>query len=76
MVAKSGHPNFSVTDKISTLQKNAVRIMTFSEFRAHSDPLFKQLNLLKFTDNISLQNCLFVYDFLKGHLPKSYTNTF
>ena len=26
----------SVTDKISRLQKSAMRIMTFSEFRAHS----------------------------------------
>ena len=33
----------SVTDKISRLQKTAMRIMTFSEFRAHSEPLLKKL---------------------------------
>ena len=32
----------SVTDKIFRLQKAAMRIITFSEFRAHSEPLFKQ----------------------------------
>ena len=66
----------SVKDKISKLQKNAVRIMTFADFNAHSEPLFKQLDILKFTDNISLQNCLFVYDYLKGNLPISFIDTF
>ena len=64
----------SVTEKISILQKNAVRIMTFSDFRAHSEPLFKQLDILKFTDNIVLQNCLFVFDYFKGNLPNSFDN--
>ena len=59
----------SVTDKMSILQKNAV---TFSDFNAHSEPLFKQLDILKFNDNIVLQNCLFVYDYLKGNLPSSF----
>ena len=66
----------SVTDKISRLQKNAMRIMTFSEFKAHSKPLFKNLNILKFTDNISLHNCVFVFDFLHGNLPESFCETF
>ena len=50
----------SATDKMSIVQKNAVRIMTFSDFNAHSEPRFKQLDILKFNDNIVLQNCLFV----------------
>ena len=66
----------SVTDKISRLQKNAMRIMTFSEFKTHSEPLFKKLDILKFTDNISLYNCVFVFDFLHGNLPKSFCETF
>ena len=49
----------SVTHKISTLQRNAVRIMTFSDYKAHSEPLFNKLEILKFKD-IVLQNCLFV----------------
>ena len=54
----------SVTDKISTLQKNAMRIMTFSEFRAHSEPLFKDLEILKLVDSITLNNCIFVHDYI------------
>ena len=50
--------------------------MTFSEFRAHSEPLFSQLKILKFTDNISLINCIFVHDFLKGNLPIAFESIF
>ena len=66
----------SVIDKISRLQKSAMRIMTFSEFKAHSEPLFKQLELLKFHDNIALSDCIFVYDYLHGNLPNSFLETF
>ena len=66
----------SVTEKISRLQKAAMRIMTFSEFRAHSEPLFKKLEILKFSDSISVSNCSFVYDYFNNHLPRSFTNTF
>ena len=66
----------SVTEKISRLQKAAMRIMTFSEFRAHSEPLFKKLEILKFTDSIAVNNCSFVHDYFNGKLPRSFTNTF
>ena len=66
----------SVTDKISKLQKKAIRIITFSDFRDHTDPLFSQLEILKFTDNVTLLNCTFVYDYLNGALPKSFNGIF
>ena len=50
--------------------------MTFSEFRAHSEPLFKDLEILKFVDNLTLNNCIFVHDYLRGQLPQSYVKTF
>jgi hypothetical protein len=66
----------AVTDTVSRLQKSAMRIITFSEFKAHHEPLCKQLKILKFVDNIELSNCLFVYDFLNKNLPESYVDTF
>ena len=66
----------SVTDKISRLQKSAMRIMTFSEFRAHSEPLFKKLDIMKFQDSIVVNNCLFVYDYLNNNLAGSFISTF
>ena len=46
------------------------------EVRAHSKPLFKKLEILKFTDSITVNNCLFVYDYFHNNLPGSFTNTF
>ena len=63
-------------DKISIIQKNAVRIITFAEFNAHTDHIFKKLRILKIKDHITLQNCLLVYDFINNKLPKSFNNTF
>ena len=47
--------------------------MTFSDVRAHSDPLFKELKILKANDNIFLHNCIFVHDYFHGKLPTSLT---
>ena len=66
----------SVKKSISRLQKSAMRIITFSEFKAHHEPLCKKLNILKFVDNIELINCLFVYDYLNKNLPNCYVDTF
>ena len=66
----------AVRETISRLQKSALRIITFSEFKAHHEPLCKRLSIIKFVDNIELSNCLFVYDFLNSNLPKSYVNIF
>ena len=61
---------------VSILQRKAVTIMTFSDIWAHSKPLFKKLNILKFDDSLFLQNCLFVYDYFHGNLPKSFGDIF
>ena len=53
-----------------------MRIITFSEFKAYHEPLCKQLGILKFVDNIEVNNCVFVYDFLNKSLPVSYVDTF
>ena len=50
--------------------------MDSSDFRAHTEPLFKKFGILKFNDMIHLQNCLFVHDFFKGNLPSTFINTF
>ena len=71
-----GQTQKTLIDKIHKLQKKAVRIMTFSEFQEHSEPLFKQLEILKVQDAIFLQNCLFVYDFFHDKLPKSFVDIF
>ena len=63
-------------DRIFKIQKNALRIITKSEFNAHTNPLVRELKILKLVDQITLLNCLFVHDYLNKRLPKSFDNTF
>ena len=41
--------------KIEIIQKKCVRIITFSDFNSHTNPLFIQLKILKLRDVIKLQ---------------------
>ena len=43
------------------LQKKALRVLTNSEFQAPSNPLFKQLNILKLFDLVKLEACTFTF---------------
>ena len=66
----------NLTRKIFLQQKKALRIISFSDFNAHTSALFKQLNILKFDDLVSFNNCMLVYDFLTGRLPVSFSSFF
>ena len=57
--------------KIDKLQKKALRIMSFSDFRDPSSPLFKDWKILKMKDLVQMQNCLIYHSFHTGKLPKS-----
>ena len=62
--------------RILRLQKRALRIISFANYRDHADPLYKNLNILKFTDNVKLRNILLVYDSLNSKLPSILNNMF
>ena len=76
------HLNFSIllwgknTKRILKLQKWAVRAITCSKYNAHTDPLFKKLNLLKITDIYKLTALKFYYKFKNDLLPQSFLNIF
>ena len=46
---------------IVSVQKRAIRIMTFSKPDEHSGPLLKQLEILKLKDLVYFYNALFMY---------------
>ena len=46
---------------INLLQKKAIQIISFAQYDAHTLPIFAKLNIIKFSDLISLCNCLFIY---------------
>ena len=49
----------NANDELHKLQKKAIRIITSSNFLAHSEPIFKQLHLLKSYDKCQLLKFLF-----------------
>mgnify|MGYP000297251403 CR=1 FL=1 len=61
--------------RISQLQKRSVRIVSHSKFIAHTDPIFKNLKLLKLKDIYLLQQLKFYFNFVNNRLP-DYFNQF
>ena len=59
--------------RIFKLQKRVMRIITCSKYNAHSEPLFKELKLLKLEDIRKLQELKFYYKLVHKQLP-SYFN--
>ena len=61
---------------IIILQKRAIRIMTHSKFDDHTSPLFKSLNILKFTDLLFFHNALLMYQYHEKSLPPIFDDFF
>ena len=57
------------TNRINILQNRAIRSISYASPRESSNPLYYTTNILKFIDNVKLQNFLFIYDTLNGRLP-------
>ena len=56
-------------NRVLKLQKKAVRIMSNGEYLAHSEPLFKTLNLLKIEDIYKLKLLKFYYNLSYNLIP-------
>ena len=56
-------------DRIFKLQKKAIRIITKSKYNAHTEPLFKNLNLLKISDIFKLYQLKFFHKYINKQLP-------
>ena len=58
------------------LQKKLVRIMTFSTYYAHTDPLFKDMEILIIDKIVIHRIGILMYKLNSGHLPKVLCNFF
>ena len=56
-------------DKIEKLQKKCVRIITFSDFNSHTNPLFIDLKILKVRDVIKVQQLKLAYEYCNNLIP-------
>ena len=64
------------SNRVFNLQKKGIRIMTGSKYNAHTEPLFKQLNIMKAADSFKLQCLKFYYKFKIKSLPAFFDNIF
>ena len=50
-----------VLKKVENLQKKCIRNIALKSYRAHSEPLFKDLNILKFADRVAYSRSIFMH---------------
>ena len=71
-----GRASSTALNRTLILQKRVIRILTHADFRAHTPPLFKLLNLLRLPDIVKYQTALFMYKYHKHILPQIFDNMF
>ena len=62
--------------RIETLQKKRIRNVGLKNFRAHTEPIFKELEILKFTDKLSFCRSVFMHQYKNDKLPISFSGIF
>jgi len=63
-------------NRVTVLQKKAIRVISNSKYNAPTDPLFRKFNILKINDTISLELCKLSYQVSKNKLPQPILNMF
>ena len=62
--------------KIENLQKKCIRNVALKSFMAHTEPMFKQFGILKFTDKLSYCRAIFMHKYRHEKLPVSFSGIF
>ena len=65
-----------VLTKIENLQKKAIRNVSLKKYKAHTEPIFKKLNILKLADKLSYCRSVFMHQYRNGKLPVSFSGLF
>ena len=69
-----GSADPSVLKPIIIKQKHAIRLVTNSQYNAHTDPLFKKCGILKFSDLLEFTRLDFLHSLSHNILPSSFSN--
>ena len=70
------HLNYSIllwgstSQKLQKIQKNSIRLVQLAKYNAHTEPIFKELKLLKLADLCTLHDLKFCYRLENGLLPQ------
>ena len=71
--------NSNSIKRLYILQKKRLYILPLMYFltrNAHTTPLFKDSNIIKFPDKIALENCIFIKNYFNQTLPTPFKNWF
>ena len=58
------------------LQKRIVRIISYSSYKAHTDPIFTKLHILKLHQVYKYSIFMFMFKYYKNELPSIFNNVF
>ena len=70
-----GTANKTTLEPLIKKQKNAIRLVARAPYNAHTEPLFKKLEILRFEDLYVFNQLQFVHSYLYGKLPPSFDGT-
>ena len=62
--------------KIKGVQKKCIRNIAGRDLRSHTDPLYRQPNILKFDDLLQYNVLSFMHKYFLGKQPNSFENFF
>ena len=62
--------------RIVKLQDKAIRIINFADFRAPPSALYKNSQILRFSDSISLKNFLYAHNSINRRIPSTLQGKF
>jgi hypothetical protein len=71
-----GNANPSFQKRTIILQKRAIRTINKASYNSHTEPLFKQSNIMIINDQYDYEVALFMHDYMTNNLPTSFQNTY
>ena len=71
-----GNTYSSSINPLFILQKKIVRLITFSHYKDHTNPLFINLKIVKLHDLVFLLSAIFMYNFHNNNLPELFNSFF
>ena len=71
-----GQNNNEHINRITKLQDRAIRYINFANYREPPSELYKNSGIIKFKDEIKINNFLYVHDSLNRRLPSCLNNNF
>ena len=61
-------------ERITKLQKRAIRIISLAKYNAHTEPLFKKMKILQVNDLFKLNQLKFYHKYVNKRLPDYFTS--